>query len=116
MKDTSRLTAIAQINELVLDQRLSALKAARAARVSTQARIAALDVEAFESDCSLKEAAQAAVLYQIWCDERRKQLNLQLAKQKVAEMEADADARIAFSKKTAFQGLAVRLAKGNGRP
>jgi hypothetical protein len=112
MKDAARITAIAQINELALDQRLSALKAARMARTTTQARIAALDVTEFETGCSVMATAQVALLYQAWSEDRRTQLNLQLARQKVAELEADTAARTAFSKKIALQGLAARLGKG----
>jgi hypothetical protein len=111
MKEAARITAIAQINELALDQRLGALKAARTAKAFTEARIAALDVTDFETGCSVMATAQVELLYQTWSEERRKQLNLLLARQTVTEIEADAAARTVFSKKIALEGLAARIGK-----
>jgi hypothetical protein len=111
MKDAARITAIAQVNELALDQRLLALKAARTARTSTQARIAALEMTDYDTGCLVMATAQVALLYQAWSEDRRKQLNLLLARQTVTEIEADTAARTAFSKKIALQGLATRLGK-----
>jgi hypothetical protein len=111
MKDAARIRAIAQVNELALDQRLHALKLARTATTSTQAHIAALEMTDFDTGCSVMATAQVALLYEVWSEERRKQLNLLLARQKVIEMEADAAARIAFSKKIALQGLSARIGK-----
>jgi hypothetical protein len=111
MKDAARILALAQINEVALDQRLTALKAARTAKFSTQARIAALEVTDFETGCSLLATAQVELLYQAWCEDRRKQLNLLLARQTVTEIEADAAARAVFSRKIALHGLAARLGR-----
>jgi hypothetical protein len=100
-----QLGALGQIADIMLDQRLLALRVANTARTDTQNKLAALDVAATWQDCSLQSSARAEMLYQSWADARRKELNLNLARQTVTKMQAEEAARLAFSRQTALQKL-----------
>lgn len=105
MTVSKQLCDLKQLSDLMLDQRLLALRRAQTARVETQDRIAALDLPDFPAGCSLATAAHAALLYQTWAELRRKDLNLTLARQTVTEIEAKDAARTAFSKQRVLTNL-----------
>jgi hypothetical protein len=111
MTVSKQLDELRQLSDLMLDQRLLALRGAQAARIETQDRIAALDLPDFADGCALAIAARAALLYQTWADVRRKDLNLTLARQTVAEIEAKDAARTAFSKQRVLASLQDRHVK-----
>jgi hypothetical protein len=108
MTVSSKINALQQIADVMLDQRLLALRAANTARTETEMKIAALEVPGGWEDCSLQAAGRAELLYQAWADARRKDLNLNLARQTVAKMEAEDAARLAFARHTALQKLALQ--------
>jgi hypothetical protein len=103
-----KLGPLQQIADVILDQRLLALRAANAARQDTQKKIASLEVPGCWDACSLQSSAKAEMLYQAWADTRRKDLNLHLAKQTVVKIEAEDAARLAFSRHAALSKLAVQ--------
>lgn len=108
MTTTKKLEPLRQIADVILDQRLLALRAANAARHDTERKIASLEVLGGWDDCALQSSAKAEMLYQAWADVRRRDLNLQLAKQTVTKIEAEDAARLAFSRQTALAKLAVQ--------
>jgi hypothetical protein len=102
----ARLQALERIAALLCDQKLLALQQANAARDLTRSRIADLAASPALNDCNLKAAYQAEALYQAWADERRRMLNLQLARQTVAVIQAEDAARGAFGRSIALNKLA----------
>lgn len=108
-----QLGQLKHVSDLMLDQRLLALRAAQTARVATQDRIAALDMPYFAEGCFIAIAARAALLYEAWADGRRRDLNLILARQTVTEIEAKVDARIAFSKQRVLENLHAKHSRQN---
>jgi hypothetical protein len=106
LKQIKRLEDIAAV---VLDQNLMALKAAMRLQSETRAKLEALDRCDGGFDCAPQAAARADVLYQIWVEARRSELNLKLAQHSAAVILAKDAARAAFGKTSALQGLTARL-------
>ncbi|MCU0802486.1 MAG: hypothetical protein MUD11_12050 [Rhodobacteraceae bacterium] len=108
MTQQKRLQALQQIARLIRDERLLALQRAEADRQTTRARIAALDAPASSDATSLAAAQRVDMLYAVWADRRRAQLNQTLARQTVTKLEHEATARQAFAKDMAIQALSSR--------
>lgn len=110
MSQKQQLAKLQQIAGLMLDSRLAALQTAARAKAESEAQLAGLAVElAAPADISAAAAERAALNYQRWADARRAELNLLLARQTVAWMEARDAARIAFGKTEALAGVASKL-------
>lgn len=109
MPDDARLHKLAEIAELALDAKLARLRAAATAKADTAAQIANLGSAAAVLDggdaisCALSQLS-----HQRWIDARHLQLNLTLARQTAAWMEATDAARKAFGKKTALAQVIAR--------
>jgi hypothetical protein len=104
-----QLQGLAKITALALDQRLVMLRQAQAARQSIAQRIASLDLAPVPLEVSLVAAQKADVMYSIWADQRRVQLNLQLAQASAVALQAEADARLVFAKDSVLAALSARL-------
>ncbi|OYU38778.1 MAG: hypothetical protein CFE33_13145 [Pseudorhodobacter sp. PARRP1] len=96
---------------LLLDSRLATLHAAARAKTETETQLDGLmtppQAAAQVSEIS---AALAGLSYQRWADARRADLNMRLARQTVAWIDARDAAREAFGKKQALGGVAAKLA------
>jgi hypothetical protein len=92
----------------VLDQRLSGLRHAQAQRDETRHRLAALDQPEVWDECSLQSSARAAMLYQAWADARRRELNLNLARQTIKVINAEEASREAFGRQVALKRITQR--------
>lgn len=111
MSQKQQLAKLQQIAGLMLDSRLAALQTAARAKAESEAQLAGLAVAmAAPADISAVAAERAALTYQRWADARRAELNLVLARQTVAWMEARDAARVAFGKTEALAGVARKLA------
>ena len=106
-RDLGRLAVLAG---LLRDRKLDDLRAARLQREATQGRLAALVAGPAEGLSPLA-AAQSALLYQRWVDGKRAEINLQLARDTAAWLEAQAAARTAFGRAQALDVLKDRLGK-----
>lgn len=106
-RDLSRISDLAQ---LVLDHRLGALR--QAAQVLEQSRMRLQAINAAATDCDLPpvEAERVGLTYQRWADIRRAELNLVIARQTAAWIEARGEASTALGRLQALQGLARRHA------
>ncbi len=107
-KDLAKLDGLSQ---LVLDDRLSRLRAAAAQVEKSRMQIAALDRSAEPDDLPPVAASQVMLRYQLWADGRRSELNAVLARQTVNWLEARQNAREAFGRLQALRGIAGRLAE-----
>ena len=106
-RDLGRLAVLAG---LLRDRKLDDLRAARLRREATQGRLGALVAGPAEG-LSPVAAAQSALLYQRWVDGKRAEINLQLARETAAWLEAQAAARIAFGRAQVLDVLKDRLGK-----
>ena len=107
MSDPGRLAVLAG---LLRDRKLDDLRAASLRREATQARLGAL-VAGPATGLSPVAAAQSALLYQRWVDGKRAEINLQLARDTAAWLEAQAAARSAFGRAQVLEALKDRLAR-----
>jgi hypothetical protein len=104
----SKLKALQSIAELILDHQLLKLRSAAAARDDTKVKLAALDPRGNFGDCSIRSSAQAELLYESWADGRRRELNLHLARQTAAVLQAEDHAKFAFGRQIALNRLSER--------
>ncbi|MCX7286970.1 MAG: hypothetical protein NTW20_05265 [Rhodobacterales bacterium] len=98
-----------QLSRLMLDDRLSRLRAAMALVEKSRMQIAALDRSAGREDLPPVAASQVALRYQLWADVRKSELNAVLARQTVTWLDARHEARQAFGRAEALRGIADRL-------
>ena len=110
MSNPRDLPRLAVLAGLLRDRQLDDLRAARLRREATQARLGAL-VAGPAAGLSPVAAAQSALLYQRWVDGKRAEINLQLARDTAAWLEAQAAARNAFGRAQVLDVLKDRLAK-----
>lgn len=106
------MARMAELAQLVLDQRLGRLRSAAARLESSRQQIAALDLSSAPTDLEPVTAEKVALTYNRWADQRRSELNLVIARQTVDWMEARGEAQTAFGRVQALQGLATRLKSG----
>lgn len=105
-RDLSRLSKVAQ---LTLDHRLGQLRASAAEVERSRMQLASINASARTVDDIAPVTAERVVLsYERWADVRRSELNLVIARQTVAWMEARGEAQAAFGRVQALQGLATR--------
>ena len=103
-EDLARLAVLAKI---AVDHKLSRLRAAAAAKAVSEARLAGLTVPAAE-DLGLVAGAAVALRYERWADARRAEINLTLARQTVAWIDARDDAAFAFGRAEVLDRLRKR--------
>jgi hypothetical protein len=93
-KNLHRLTDIASI---LLDQRLAKLQACAAERNMSLRQLQGLAPKASEGDDPIAQA-MTLMRYETWADTRRREINLSLARQTAAWLEARAEAKGAFGR------------------
>ena len=110
MTRTAQLLQLKHLADLMLDSQLAQVRTAAAAMATSEARLSALarPVAAPEGIGDIA-AGLTALSYQRWADARRAEVNLVLARQTVAWIEACDAARLSFGRKQALQGLADRV-------
>ena len=109
MTKLADIARMAELAQLVLDQRLGRLRGAAAELERSRQQIAALDLSAAPTDLEPVTAEKVALTYNRWADQRRSELNLVIARQTVDWMAARSEAQTAFGRVQALQGLASRL-------
>lgn len=115
MSTRAELARLAVVAGLLRDHRLEELRLARQRREATQARLAAL-VAGKAEGVSPVAAAQTALLYQRWVDKARVEINLQLARDTVAWLEAQTGARAAFGRAQVLENLRAKAAASRKMP
>jgi hypothetical protein len=110
MSEKQQLAKLRQISTLLLDSRLLTLNAAARAKQESEAQLTGLNrTPTPPEDLSGVALERVSLGYQRWADARRSELNMLLARQTVAWMEARDAAREAFGKKEALGGIATKL-------
>jgi hypothetical protein len=97
-----RLTAIA---EIIVEQRLAKLQACAAERNNSLQRLQDL-VPTSSAETDPISQATTLLRYETWADARRREINLLLARQTVAWLEARSEAQSAFGRADVLKKLA----------
>jgi hypothetical protein len=97
LKDVKNLRRLKALSDLILNQHLADLRACAAARNQSLQRLRDLVVEP-DDQLGPCASAAAAFQYERWAELRRSELNILLARQTVAWIEARKAAEIAFGR------------------
>jgi hypothetical protein len=103
--DINRLRPLAQV---ILDQRLARLRDLATCKDRSLAQIAALDQPLAAPGIGGVARDLVALRYQGWADQRRRELNLLLARQTADWVEARDAARLAFGRAEVLRTLGQR--------
>lgn len=107
MSRGDQIGRLRHLSGLMLDLRLAELRAAARTRQESLDLLAGLGVPQ-ASSLPPVAAAQADLLYRRWVEARRAEINLVLARQTAAWLEAQAAAREAFGRAEALRGLQAK--------
>jgi hypothetical protein len=105
-KDLSQLAELAQ---LMLDHRLGTLKSNSERLEQSRMQLSALNQTDEPVDLDPVTAVKVGLDYERWADVRRAELNLVIARQTAAWLEARGEAQTAFGRVQALRGLAERI-------
>lgn len=94
---TGDMQRLAEISQMIVDQRLGNLRRLAAAKAQSEALLGALELEPSDS-LGLIADAQTNHRYQLWADARRAEINLVLARQTAEWMVARTEAATALGK------------------
>lgn len=111
MTGRQQLDQLAVLGQLILDAKLSALRAAALAREESLARLADLARPHPAGGLLPLAAEEVRLRYEMWADQRRADINRTLAQQTVAWTEARDAATTAFGRTEALRSLQARLPK-----
>ena len=108
LETVRQIARLRQLADLMLDARLMALRSASSARAASLERLAGLDQPAAATDLPDLAASGVELRYQRWADQRRAEINLTLARQTAAWIEARQSATVALGKADALRTLAKK--------
>lgn len=112
MTKAGELKKLGALAQLTLDHRLGRMRASSGLLELSKAQLAAITAApAPQTDLPPVIGAKAEFTYQRWADLRRSELNLVIARQTADWLTARDEARLAFGRLSALQGLAARLAR-----
>ena len=110
MKNKKGIDRLTALSNLILDQHLAKLQACAAERNRSLQRLQDLAAKPAEG---MDDFTRATTLlrYESWADARRREMNLVLARQTVAWMEARKEAQTAFGRANVLQRIGKTLQK-----
>lgn len=103
------LQMLVMLSQLVLDQRLAAVRLAAEGLDRSRANLQAINAAAAPADLPPVAAGLVDMVYQRWADIRRAELNASIARQTAIWMEEKSEAATAFGRVQALKGAADRL-------
>jgi hypothetical protein len=109
MSSTRDLPRLAELAQLMLDHRLGYLRKSVEDLEQSRTRLGALNRAADPGDLDPVVAAKVALGYERWADVRRADLNLIIARQTAAWLEARGQAQTAFGRVQALKGVAESI-------
>jgi hypothetical protein len=112
MSEKAKLAPVLRISQLMFDAQLAELDRAAAARAQSLARLADLERAPNSMDLPFAAAERARILYGIWAEARRREINLVLARQTAEWLDARDRARRALGRLDALSKLETRLTSG----
>jgi hypothetical protein len=104
MKKRQSLARLTALSDVILDQHLAKLQACAAERNASLQRLRDLAPAPAEGLDPITGAA-TLLRFEIWADARRSEINLVLARQTAAWMEAQAEAKTAFGRAQVLKRL-----------
>lgn len=111
MENRPKLAQLVRLSGLMLDNKISKLRAVAAEKAAIESQLATLDLSNKDALDPLNVSdAITQLTYQKWADGRRLELNRSLARQTALWLEAQDQARLEFGRKTALSTLAQRTA------
>ncbi len=116
MSKARNLARLSELAALTLDHRLGQMRAASQALERSRGQLAAINEAAKPADLPLVAGAKAEWAYRRWADQRRSELNLVIARQTADWLTARDEAKTAFGRREALQGVArsVKLRRHDG--
>jgi hypothetical protein len=112
MTKSKDLAALAQLGQLVLDHKLGALKGKSDRLEQSRMQLSAVNQAGQPADLDPILSSKVGLGYERWADVRRSELNLVIARQTAAWLEARGEAQTAFGRVQALQRLEEKLGKG----
>lgn len=113
MSKVNDLCRLAELAQLMLDHRLGQLRTSADQLDQSRMQLGAINRVAEPADLDPVMAAKVGLGYDRWADVRRAELNLVIARQTAAWLEARGEAQTAFGRVQALQGVAERLKAQN---
>ncbi len=98
MTDRAKLARLVALSSLILETRLLTLEAAARARQNSLDRLAEVNRPSAAANLALVAAAEVALRYELWADQRRSEINTVLARQTAEWEEARQEAARAFGR------------------
>jgi hypothetical protein len=98
MSGKAKLKRLAEVSNLILETKLMALEKAARARQYSLDRLAEINKPFAPSNLPLVAAAEVAIRYELWADQRRSEINTVLARQTAEWDEARLEAARAFGR------------------
>lgn len=108
MSNTEKLRRLEEVSSLILDTRMMALEKAARARQLSLDRLAEINKPASATNLPLVQAAEVAMRYELWADQRRTEINAVLARQTAEWNDARQEAALAFGRNQALGKLRER--------
>ena len=108
MSDKEKLRRLTEVSALLLDTKMLALEAASRARQRSLDRLAEINRPSDATNLPLIAAAEVALRYELWADQRRSEINAMLARQTAEWEEARQHAAQAFGRNQVLTKLRDR--------
>lgn len=108
MTASKELARLAQLAQLALDHKLGSLRGNAEKLEQSRMQLSALNQRAQPVDLDPMTLTRVGLEYERWADTRRAELNLVIARQTAAWLEARNEAQTAFGRVQALQGLAEK--------
>lgn len=105
MKMSHDMTRIAELAQLMLENRLSQLRTARSELDRSKLQLRAIDTAAEPADLPIVAGQTVGLTYERWANVRRSDLNLVIARQTVSWISARDDAGTAFGRLQVLRAL-----------
>jgi hypothetical protein len=107
-RDRAQLFRLLAMASMVLDAKSQTLREENAKREALVRQLEALEAKPAEQGTVWPTYERAAFGYEQWAARRRADINLQLAAQKALCLQAEAEARLAFGRKSALGRMIER--------
>ncbi len=109
MSEKEKLGRLAEIGQLLFDQKMMVLERAARARQASLDRLAELDRPMPATDLPLVTAQEIALRHALWADHKRREINTMLARQTAEWLEAREEASRAFGRNQVLGRLKDQL-------
>jgi hypothetical protein len=112
MSRAKDLASLAVLAQLMLDHKLGTLKGTSHRLEQSRMQLSSINQPRQSADLDLITSSKVGLDYERWADARRSELNLVIARQTAAWLEARGEAQTAFGRVQALQKLAEKFGQG----